>query len=200
MASSKKSNKEEHTNKNKNKTIKTKESPIKNLKSPNKDKHKIKSKSPSSKVKESPKVSIEKVKNQDSDTPRKSKIKNQTSSKSDKNPKRKAEPEEDGEDETLCSFPMSRIRRIIKAEDDSSKLPQHVVYLVNKATEMFVEQFVEKAYECAARDKKKTLAYKYLSSVVGKQRRFDFLSDFVPEQLKAEEALGQIKSAETAKK
>ncbi|KAF2300588.1 hypothetical protein GH714_014192 [Hevea brasiliensis] len=111
--------------------------------------------------------------------------------------KEKAEADnEDGEDGTMCRFPMARIKRIIKSEDPGLQLTQDVVFLVNKATEKFIEQFCEEAYGCSVRDRKNYLAYKHLSSAVSKQRRFDFLSDFVPEKLKAEDALAQRKLVE----
>ncbi|KAF9675221.1 hypothetical protein SADUNF_Sadunf09G0009600 [Salix dunnii] len=104
------------------------------------------------------------------------------------------EGEEDG---TACRFPMARIKRIIKSEDSDSLLSQDVVFLVNKATEKFLEQFSDEAYDCSVQDRKKSLAYKHLSTVVSKRRRFDFLSDFVPGKLKAKDALADRKLAMT---
>ncbi|KAJ9188872.1 hypothetical protein P3X46_000228 [Hevea brasiliensis] len=116
--------------------------------------------------------------------------------KSNKRKKKAEADNEDGEDGTMCRFPMARIKRIIKSEDPGLQLTQDVVFLVNKATEKFIEQFCEEAYGCSVRDRKNYLAYKHLSSAVSKQRRFDFLSDFVPEKLKAEDALAQRKLVE----
>ncbi|OAY51644.1 protein FAM133B [Manihot esculenta] len=116
------------------------------------------------------------------------------SSKPVKTNKRKEKAEadnEDGEDGTMCRFPMARIKRIMKSEDPGLQLSQDVVFLVNKATEKFIEQFCEEAYGCSVRDRKNYLAYKHLSTAVSEQRRFDFLSDFVPEKLKAVDALAQ---------
>ncbi|KAJ6715775.1 HISTONE-LIKE TRANSCRIPTION FACTOR AND ARCHAEAL HISTONE FAMILY PROTEIN EXPRESSED [Salix koriyanagi] len=104
------------------------------------------------------------------------------------------EGEEDG---TACRFPMARIKRIIKSEDSDSLLSQDVVFLVNKATEKFLEQFSDEAYDFSVQDRKKSLAYKHLSTVVSKRRRFDFLSDFVPGKLKAKDALADRKLAMT---
>ncbi|KAB5540688.1 hypothetical protein DKX38_013662 [Salix brachista] len=61
------------------------------------------------------------------------------------------EGEEDG---TACRFPMARIKRIIKSEDSDSLLSQDVVFLVNKATEKFLEQFSDEAYDCSVQDRK----------------------------------------------
>ncbi|KAJ6309693.1 hypothetical protein OIU76_014598 [Salix suchowensis] len=108
------------------------------------------------------------------------------------------EPEEQREEDgTACRFPMARIKRIIKSEDSDSLLSQDVVFLVNKATEKFLEQFSDEAYDFSVQDRKKSLAYKHLSTVVSKRRRFDFLSDFVPGKLKAKDALADRKLAMT---
>ncbi|XP_034895988.1 DNA polymerase II subunit B3-1 isoform X2 [Populus alba] len=115
--------------------------------------------------------------------------------KSANNAKRKGKDDDfDGageEDGTACRFPMARIKRIIKSEDSESLLNQDVVFLVNKATEKFLEQFSDEAYDYSVQDRKKSLAYKHL--FVSKRRRFDFLSDFVPEKLQAKDALADRK-------
>ncbi|KAH8499420.1 hypothetical protein Peur_074495 [Populus x canadensis] len=121
--------------------------------------------------------------------------------KSANNAKRKGKDDDfDGEGEedgTACRFPMARIKRIIKSEDSESLLSQDVVFLVNKATEKFLEQFSDEAYDYSVQDRKKSLAYKHLSTVVSKRRRFDFLSDFVPEKLNAKDALADRELAMT---
>ncbi|KDP44071.1 hypothetical protein JCGZ_05538 [Jatropha curcas] len=116
------------------------------------------------------------------------------------NSKRKEQAEEDneeGEAEITFRFPMARIKRIITREESGLQLNQDVVFLVNKATEKFIQQFCEEGYDCSVRDRKKSLGYKHLSSVVREQRRFDFLSDFVPDKLNAQDALAQMKLLET---
>nr|GEZ43735.1 DNA polymerase epsilon subunit C [Tanacetum cinerariifolium] len=55
------------------------------------------------------------------------------------------------------------------------------------------EKFLTKeAYASAFLDQKKQIDYKHLSSVVGKRKRFDFLADFVPEKVKAQDALKEV--------
>ncbi|XP_058729823.1 DNA polymerase II subunit B3-1-like [Vicia villosa] len=99
--------------------------------------------------------------------------------------------EEGGGDEEAKTnvFPMSRIRTIIKAEISDLRVTQEAILAINKATEKFLEQLALEAYACCAQDRKKYLSYNHLSNVVSKQKRFDFLSDFVPEKVKAEDAL-----------
>ncbi|KAK2380320.1 nuclear factor Y, subunit C10 [Trifolium repens] len=84
---------------------------------------------------------------------------------------------------------MNRIRTILKGEISDLRVSQEAVLAINKAAEKFLEQLAQEAYVCSVQDRKKFLSYNHLSRVVGKQRRYDFLSDFVPEKVKAEDAL-----------
>ncbi|KAK4762457.1 hypothetical protein SAY86_008225 [Trapa natans] len=116
-----------------------------------------------------------------------------------KKQKREKEEEDDGEEASkLNVIPMSRVQRIVKSEGPDLRINQEAYFLINKATEKFIEQFCEDAFTSAAvHDPKRLLKYSHLSSVVNKERRYDFLSDFVPEKIKAEDALKEIKSEET---
>ncbi|XP_054813891.1 DNA polymerase II subunit B3-1 [Prosopis cineraria] len=91
-------------------------------------------------------------------------------------------------------FPMNRIRTIIRGQDLDLRISQEAIFVINRATEMLLEQFTRDTYATCVRDRKKSLAYKHLSSVVSKQSRYDFLSDFVPEKIKAEDALRERNS------
>ncbi|XP_010264713.1 PREDICTED: uncharacterized protein LOC104602644 [Nelumbo nucifera] len=95
-----------------------------------------------------------------------------------------------------CRFPMNRIKRIVRNEGDF-RTTQESIFLFNKATELFLELFCEDAYACSVQDRKKSVGYKHLSSVVSKRKRYDFLSDFVPEKVRAEDALKERRLAET---
>ncbi|WCJ41043.1 nuclear factor Y subunit C10 [Euphorbia peplus] len=195
MASNNKSNNEEDNKKKKNKAAEA--TPTKKttpqIKTPNKDKDNKKKKT------ESPEFTVISSsscdsQSQDIQPQQRSQPKNHTTKT---NKRKQHQDQEEGDDDgTFCKFPMARIKRIIKSEDPSLQLPQDVVFLVNKATEKFVEQFCEEAYDCSVQDRKKALAYKHLSSVVSKSKRFDFLSDYVPVKLKAEVALEQRKLVE----
>ncbi|KAL0884592.1 hypothetical protein Bca101_008573 [Brassica carinata] len=93
------------------------------------------------------------------------------------------------EDAKMIRFPMNRIRRIMRSDNSAPQIMQDAVFLVNKATELFIERFSEEAYESSVQDKKKFIHYKHLSSVVSNKERYEFLADCVPEKLKAEVAL-----------
>ncbi|KAJ4895447.1 hypothetical protein Rs2_22241 [Raphanus sativus] len=89
----------------------------------------------------------------------------------------------------MIRFPMNRVRRIMRSDNSAPQIMQDAVFLVNKATELFIERFSEEAYESSVQDKKKFIHYKHLSSVVSNDERYEFLADCVPEKLKAEVAL-----------
>lgn len=107
----------------------------------------------------------------------------------------------DGDDEegnanaqkSLYTFPMRRIDRIVRSEGSDIHINQEAIFLINRAAETFIELFSKDAYSFSAKDRKNTVSYKNLSSVIRKQRKYDFLSDFVPEQIKAEDALAEEK-------
>ncbi|XVF42705.1 hypothetical protein PTKIN_Ptkin01aG0385700 [Pterospermum kingtungense] len=63
--------------------------------------------------------------------------------------------------------------------------------------EKFLQQFSAEGYKCSVKDRKKSLSYKHLSTVVRDQKRYDFLSDYVPEKIKAEDALKERNLTET---
>ncbi|KAH6814624.1 hypothetical protein C2S51_023642 [Perilla frutescens var. frutescens] len=112
---------------------------------------------------------------------------------------RKGEDESEAEEKTenaLYTFPMNRITRMIKREIPDIKISQEAVFLINRASEKFLHVFCKEAYASAFLDKKKHTAYNHLSSVVSKRKRFQFLSDFVPEKVKAQDALAQVEEAE----
>jgi DNA polymerase epsilon subunit 4/chromatin accessibility complex protein 1 len=99
------------------------------------------------------------------------------------------EEDDGGAEDAKIKFPMNRIRRIMRSDNSAPQIMQDAVFLVNKATEMFIERFSEEAYDSSVKDKKKFIHYKHLSSVVSNDQRYEFLADSVPEKLKAEAAL-----------
>ncbi|XP_011089889.1 protein MNN4 isoform X1 [Sesamum indicum] len=109
---------------------------------------------------------------------------------------RKAAEEEEKRENALYRFPMNRVSRIIKSENSDLRISQEAVFLINRASEKFLQLFCREAYACTFLDRKNYTAYNHLSSVVSKRKRFDFLSDFIPEKLKAEDALAENPEAE----
>ncbi|KAJ8512186.1 hypothetical protein OPV22_002620 [Ensete ventricosum] len=105
-----------------------------------------------------------------------------------------ADKESGGGGSASCNFPMSRVRRLMRLEGGNtnvtiSGISSDAVFLVNKASEMFLEKFVKDSFARGMRRQKKSVTYKDLSSTVHSKKRYEFLSDFVPEKVKAEDAL-----------
>ncbi|GAB2242772.1 hypothetical protein Droror1_Dr00019547 [Drosera rotundifolia] len=106
---------------------------------------------------------------------------------------------EEGEGAAASGFPVSRVDRIVRSEGSSEyRITSEAVFLIKNATEKFLEAFSADSYASAIRDRKKSLGYKHLTTVVSKEKRFDFLSDFVPEKVKAEKALSEMKLSGTS--
>nr|ADE77178.1 unknown [Picea sitchensis] len=96
---------------------------------------------------------------------------------------------------TTVAFPTARVRRIIRSEGDI-RTSVEATFLINKAAERFLEQFVVDSFEHVLEETKNILSYKPFSSTVANQKRYEFLADFVPEKVKAADALAQRASAE----
>ncbi|KAG8098971.1 hypothetical protein GUJ93_ZPchr0013g33922 [Zizania palustris] len=94
-----------------------------------------------------------------------------------------------GADHGAGRFPTTRVRQITRAEDASIRPSNEAVFLVNKAAEIFLKRFAEDAYRNTLKDRKKSIAYDNLSTAVCNQKKYKFLSDFVPEKVTAEDVL-----------
>ncbi|XP_063609983.1 DNA polymerase epsilon subunit 4-like [Penaeus indicus] len=55
-------------------------------------------------------------------------------------------------------FPLARIKRIMKADPELGLAGQDAVFLVAKATELFVESLALEAYHYTSQSKKKTVS------------------------------------------
>ncbi|KAL2983990.1 hypothetical protein AAZX31_12G066000 [Glycine max] len=124
---------------------------------------------------------------------KKAKLSNGTSKQRDEGSKKGVAAEGNGEEAKMNVFPMNRIRTMIKGEDPEMRVSQEALFAINNT--VFLEQFTQDAYAFCAQDRKKCLSYDHLAHVVSKQRRYDFLSDFVPERVKAEDALRERSAA-----
>ncbi|KAL8146285.1 hypothetical protein AgCh_004145 [Apium graveolens] len=114
-----------------------------------------------------------------------------------KEKKRKVRKEEGDENGADYVFPMNRVTRIVKSENSDVKLSAEAAFLFNKASEKFLELFSKEAYAYASKDGKRKIEYQHLSSVIPGNKRFDFLSDFVPAKVKVADALKESPSVET---
>ncbi|CAF0868287.1 unnamed protein product [Brachionus calyciflorus] len=88
--------------------------------------------------------------------------------------------------------PMTRVRTIMKSSPEITQINQDVLFVVAKATELFINQFVRDSFKNV--NKSEELDYKKLADLVVKEEKFDFLSEIVPHKIKAKDALKEIEA------
>lgn len=87
-------------------------------------------------------------------------------------------------------IPMTRVRTIMKSSPEITTINQDTLFIVCKATELFIRKFCMDAYKDS--NKSSELDYKKLADLVSKDDKFQFLSEIVPFKVKAKEALKDI--------
>ncbi|XP_056590116.1 DNA polymerase epsilon subunit 4 [Triplophysa dalaica] len=100
---------------------------------------------------------------------------------------RAAEPDEDAgnahggpaagaqQQHRLAKLPLSRIKALMKADPDVSLASQESVFIIAKATELFVEMIAKDALVYAQQGKRKTLQRKDLDNAIEAIDEFAFL-------------------------
>ncbi|XP_050715709.1 DNA polymerase epsilon subunit 4-like [Eriocheir sinensis] len=63
-------------------------------------------------------------------------------------------------------LPLARIKRIMKADPDLNLASQDAVFLITKATELFVESLVQEAYQFTLKGRKKTVTRRDIDNCV----------------------------------
>ncbi|CBA11517.1 DNA polymerase epsilon subunit C [Schizosaccharomyces pombe] len=74
-------------------------------------------------------------------------------------------------------LPLSRVKRIIKQDEDVHYCSNASALLISVATELFVEKLATEAYQLAKLQKRKGIRYRDVEDVVRKDDQFEFLSD-----------------------
>ncbi|XP_053556688.1 DNA polymerase epsilon subunit 4 [Bombina bombina] len=72
-------------------------------------------------------------------------------------------------------LPLSRVKAIMKADPDVTLASQESVFVITKATELFIETIAKDAYIYAQQGKRKTLQRKDLDNAVFAIDEFAFL-------------------------
>ena len=76
-------------------------------------------------------------------------------------------------------------KRVMKLFPEVKKTSQGSTLLISKATELFLDEFVQNAHAALLQDSEEgeqtTVFYKHLASVVKKDPRYEFLSELLPE-------------------
>ncbi|KAG9350707.1 hypothetical protein JZ751_024596 [Albula glossodonta] len=97
---------------------------------------------------------------------------------------RENEAEEDGNQQAgpistsqsrLAKLPLARIKALMKADPDVSLASQESVFIIAKATELFVEMIAKDALVYAQQGKRKTLQRKDLDNAIEAIDEFAFL-------------------------
>ncbi|RSH86432.1 uncharacterized protein EHS24_004687 [Apiotrichum porosum] len=91
-------------------------------------------------------------------------------------------------------FPLSRVKRIIKADKELDVMSSEATFLVAVATEYFIKHFMEEGYTKARMERRRIVNYKDMASVVSRNDEFDFLRDVVPLPITISEALEKRKA------
>ncbi|KAJ7175423.1 histone-fold-containing protein [Mycena filopes] len=98
-------------------------------------------------------------------------------------PKKKRERREPAKVERLPGktlLPISKVQHIIKADKDIAIVAKEATFLISCATEEFIKRIGEAAMALAEREKRTTLQYKDIATVVRKADEFLFLEEIIP--------------------
>ncbi|CAD6563819.1 MAG: hypothetical protein TREMPRED_001391 [Tremellales sp. Tagirdzhanova-0007] len=90
-------------------------------------------------------------------------------------------------------FPISRIKRIIKADEELDMMTGEACFMVAVAAEYFIKHFMEEGYTKARLEKRRIVNYKDMAAVVARSEEFDFLRDVIPSPIPMSEALERRK-------
>ncbi|CEH16266.1 CCAAT-binding factor, subunit C (HAP5) [Ceraceosorus bombacis] len=85
-------------------------------------------------------------------------------------------------------FALTRVARIMRADEDVEQLPKDSVRAMAVATEKFVQVLAEEAYLGAKAEKRKVVTYKDLSNLVHRSS-FNFLDEVIPQPTSLNAAL-----------
>ncbi|RNA03386.1 chromatin accessibility complex 1 [Brachionus plicatilis] len=88
--------------------------------------------------------------------------------------------------------PMTRVRTIMKSSPEITQINQDILFVVAKATELFINQFCREAFKNCS--KANEMDYKKLADLVANEEKFEFLSEIVPHKVKAKDALKEIEA------
>ncbi|XP_068775616.1 DNA polymerase epsilon subunit 4 [Struthio camelus] len=75
----------------------------------------------------------------------------------------------------LARLPLARVKALVKADPDVSLASQEAVFILARATELFVETIAKDAYVYAQQGKRKTLQRKDLDNAIEAIDEFAFL-------------------------
>lgn len=77
--------------------------------------------------------------------------------------------------EKLNKLPLARIKTLVKADPDVSIASQESVFLISKATELFIEYLTKDVYRITQSSKRKTIQRKDLDVIIETNEELAFL-------------------------
>ncbi|XP_059473773.1 DNA polymerase epsilon subunit 4-like [Neocloeon triangulifer] len=83
----------------------------------------------------------------------------------------------------IVRLPLSRIKQIIKLDEDVDRVNGEAAFLVAKAAELFIQSFAKEVYKVTARSKKKTVQLRDINTCIDEVMCMQFLEGCFLEQL-----------------
>ncbi|ESN90139.1 hypothetical protein HELRODRAFT_182743 [Helobdella robusta] len=93
-----------------------------------------------------------------------------------------------------CQLPISRIRTIMKSSPEVNSIGNDSLFLIAKATELFVQNLAQLAYEKSCN--KELVDYNDLADIINKKEQLQFLQDIIPKKMKYKDYLEMVKKKE----
>ncbi|XP_063239636.1 chromatin accessibility complex 16kD protein [Bacillus rossius redtenbacheri] len=78
-------------------------------------------------------------------------------------------------------LPADRIKTVMRSSPDVEKLTTDSLYIMTKATEMFIRDLARRAH--ASSGKENTIDYKHIADVVQSESAFEFVREMVPHKI-----------------
>ncbi|KAI1910337.1 hypothetical protein LOZ12_004686 [Ophidiomyces ophidiicola] len=80
------------------------------------------------------------------------------------------------------TLPLTRIKKIIRLDEDIAQCSNNAAFLVSVATEMFIQYLTEQSYNVVKSERKprRNIQYRDLATAVARIDNLEFLSDVIP--------------------
>ena len=85
------------------------------------------------------------------------------------------EQAETEKNERLTRLPLARIRTLVKADQDVTIASQESVFLITKATELFIETVAKEMHRVTLQQKRKTIYRRDIDAVIEAMDEYAFL-------------------------
>lgn len=107
----------------------------------------------------------------------------------DRQPRAKAPPKELPLGTSV--FPISRINRLLKADENIEQISRDGTFLISIAAELFVKAITEQAYATSRLERRRHISYNDVHGVISSNPYWSYLRDVFPDQTSYGDALNQ---------